>query len=238
MNTGAIDPLEEIADLCAAGSLWLHVDGAFGALAHLSESLRPRLQGLTRADSLAFDLHKWFSAPIDCACLLTRHAAQHRATFASTPSYMAPTERGILAGGVPFADLGIDLTRDFKALKVWLSLKAYGVLHHAAIIEQNVNDAKWFGAAVDADPDFELLAPVVLNVVCFRYAPARIEAGRLDAVNEELLLRLQESGAAVLSSTILRGQFALRMANVNHRSEPGDFELLLVTLRQIGSVLS
>jgi len=238
VNTGAIDPLDEIASLCAAESLWLHVDGAFGALAHISPELRPLLHGLPRADSLAFDLHKWFSAPIDCACLLTRHAEQHRATFASTPSYMKPTDRGILAGGVPFADLGIDLTRDFKALKVWLSLKAYGVGHHAAVIEQNVNDAQRFAAVVHAHADFELLAPVSLNIVCFRYAPARLAAARLDAVNDELLLRLQESGIAVLSSTILRGQFALRLANVNHRSLPEDFELLLASLLQIGALLS
>ncbi len=238
VNTGAIDPLSEIADLCAAESLWLHVDGAFGALAHLSPPLRPLLHGMPRADSLAFDLHKWFSAPIDCACLLTRHAARHHATFASTPSYMAPTDRGILAGGVPFADLGIDLTRDFKALKVWLSLKAYGVPHHAAVIEQNVNDAQCFAASIDAHADFELLAPAALNIVCFRYAPARLAQKRLDDVNEELLLRLQESGVAVLSSTILHGQFSLRLANVNHRSRPEDFELLLTALLQIGAVLS
>jgi glutamate/tyrosine decarboxylase-like PLP-dependent enzyme len=238
VNTGAIDPLAELADLCAAESLWLHVDGAFGALAHLSPALRPLLHGLPRADSLAFDLHKWFSAPIDCACLLTRHSARHLATFASTPSYMAPTDRGILAGGVPFADLGIDLTRDFKALKVWLSLKAYGVRHHAAVIEQNVNDAQRFAAVVDAHPAFELLAPAPLNIVCFRYAPARLPAERLDSVNGELLLRLQESGVAVLSSTILHGRFALRLANVNHRSCSEDFELLLAALLQIGAVLS
>ncbi|MBL0158078.1 MAG: aminotransferase class I/II-fold pyridoxal phosphate-dependent enzyme [Bryobacterales bacterium] len=238
VNTGAIDPLEELGLLCASQGLWLHVDGAFGALAHLSPALRPLLEGLPRADSLAFDLHKWFSAPIDCACLLTRHAARHRATFASTPSYMAPTDRGVLAGGVPFADLGIDLTRDFKALKVWLSLKAYGVRHHAAVIEQNVKDAQCFAAQIGARGDFELLAPAPLNIVCFRYAPARLPPARLDAVNQELLLRLQESGVAVLSSTILRGQFALRMANVNHRTRPEDFDMLLATLLELGAVLS
>lgn len=238
VNTGAIDPLEEMAELCAAESLWLHVDGAFGALAHLSPVLQPLLQGLPRADSLAFDLHKWFSAPIDCACLLTRHAARHRATFSSTPAYMTPTERGILAGGVPFADLGIDLTRDFKALKVWLSMKAYGVRHHAAVIEQNVNDARCFAAAIGAHAEFELLAPAPLNIVCFRYAPARLAGERLNAVNEELLLRLQESGIAVLSSTLLEGRFALRMANVNHRSRPEDFHLLLETLLGIGAGLA
>ena len=238
VNTGAIDPLEELGLLCASQGLWLHVDGAFGALAHLSPALRPLLEGLPRADSLAFDLHKWFSAPIDCACLLTRHAARHRATFASTPSYMAPTDRGVLAGGVPFADLGIDLTRDFKALKVWLSLKAYGVSHHAAVIEQNVKDAQCFAAQIGARGDFELLAPAPLNIVCFRYAPARLPPARLDAVNQELLLRLQESGVAVLSSTILRGQFALRMANVNHRTRREDFDMLLATLLEIGAVLS
>jgi glutamate/tyrosine decarboxylase-like PLP-dependent enzyme len=238
VNTGAIDPLNELADLAEAEGLWLHVDGAFGALARLSAKLRPLLRGIERADSLAFDLHKWISVPFDCAALLTKHPARHRATFASAPVYMMPSDRGILAGGVPFADLGLDLTRGFRALKVWLSLKAHGARHHAAVIEQNVEDAGRFASAIEAHPDFELLAPVSLNIVCFRYAPARLPAPRLNAVNQELLLRLQESGAAVLSSTQIRGQFALRLANVNHRSEPADFDLLLEALLKLGAALS
>jgi aromatic-L-amino-acid/L-tryptophan decarboxylase len=126
VNTGAIDDLAGLADLCAAEGLWLHVDGAYGALARLPASLRPLVAGMERADSLAFDLHKWGSLPFEVACLLVRDAEAHRAAFSITASYLARTSRGVAAGGLPFADLGVDLTRSFRALKVWMSLKAYG----------------------------------------------------------------------------------------------------------------
>jgi len=237
VNTGAVDPLEELADFCAAEGLWFHVDGAFGALACWSDKLRPLVAGMERADSLAFDLHKWVSLPFECACLLTRHAEAHRAAFALSPAYMTATDRGVLAGGVPFADLGIDLTRGFKALKAWMCLKTHGVRKYAAVIEENVRQARRLGALIEECTHLELMAPVALNVVCFRYAPARIAEGRLDAVNEELLLRLQESGCAVISSTRIGGRFVLRAAHVNHRSRDEDFDELVNAVLAIGEEL-
>ncbi len=227
VNTGAIDPLNQLATIAAEESLWLHVDGAFGALARLHPDLAPLLDGLERADSLAFDLHKWGSMPFSCAALLVRDSAAHRAAFASTPSYMAPSTRGPLAGGVPFADRGIDLTRGFDSLKVWIALRAYGVERFANLIRQNVEDARRFAALIEAHPDFEILAPVSLNIVCFRYVRPGLD---LDAFNQELLLRLQESGAAIVSSTTIDGRFALRLAHVNHRSRPEDFQAVIETL--------
>ena len=145
---------------------------------------------------------------------------------------MAPSARGVLAGGVPFADLGIDLTRGFEALKVWMCLQTHGAERYAAGIEENVRQAHRLAALVEAQPELELMAPVELNVVCFRYAPAGV--ADLDELNRELLLRLEESGRALVSSTVLGGRFALRAANVNHRSTDEDFDELVRAVVEIG----
>ncbi|HEU5303212.1 MAG TPA: pyridoxal-dependent decarboxylase [Gemmatimonadales bacterium] len=234
VNTGAIDDLTAVADFCEAEHIWFHVDGAFGALARLSGELRERVAGIERADSLAFDLHKWGYLPFECACVLVRNAELHRATFAAGASYLEKTSRGVIAGGLPFADRGVDLTRGFKALKVWMSFKAHGVEAFARLIEQNVRQAEYLAELVEAHPDLELLAPVSLNVVCFRYAPRGIPPARLNALNQELLIRLQEAGIAVPSGTVLRERYALRCANVNHRSRREDFETLVDAVVRIG----
>jgi glutamate/tyrosine decarboxylase-like PLP-dependent enzyme len=143
-------------------------------------------------------------------------------------------DRGLTAGGIPFADLGIDLTRNFKALKVWMSLRAHGVRRYARLIEQNVAHVRHLAALVEADPALELLAPVALNVACFRYAPEGVAEARLDALNQEILLRLQERGIATPSGTTVRGRFAIRVANVNHRSRREDFELLARSVVELG----
>lgn len=237
VNTGAIDDLRALAALCRAESLWFHVDGAFGAIARISPALRPLVAGLDEADSLGFDLHKWMYLPFDCACVLVRDAAAHRAAFASTAVYLAETERGVIAGGLPFAERGIDLTRNFKALKVWLSLKAYGVAAFARMVEQNVAQVRHLAERVVAEPELELLAPVSLNVVCYRFAPAEVSPSRLDALNEEILVRLQETGVAVPSGTTIGGRYAIRVANVNHRSRREDFDALADATLAIGRSL-
>ena len=237
VNTGATDDLAAIADLCEREKLWFHVDGAFGALAYLSNELRPALAGLERADSLAFDLHKWGSMPFECACILVRDAEAHRATFASSASYISPAARGVIAGGLPFAERSVELTRNFKALKVWMSLHANGVEHHARLVEQNVRQARALAEMVQAHPSLELLAPVPLNVVCFRYVAHGLAGSELDALNEEILLRLQERGLSVPSGTRIGGAFAIRVANVNHRSTMADFEALVADVASLGDEL-
>jgi aromatic-L-amino-acid/L-tryptophan decarboxylase len=234
VNTGATDDLESLADYCREQQLWYHVDGAFGALARLSPALRPLVAGIERADSISFDLHKWMYLPFEVACVLVRDPAVHRATFTASASYLAVPTRGVAAGGFPFAERGMDLTRSFKALKVWMSMKAHGVRTYAALIEQNVADAHYLAARVSADPELELLGPAPLNVVCFRYAPAGVAAERLNAVNAEVLIRVQEAGIAVPSGTTLRGRYAIRVANVNHRSEREDFDILMDAVKRIG----
>ena len=234
VNTGAVDDLGALADFCAAEGLWFHVDGAFGAWAYASDALRPLVAGMERADSLAFDLHKWGYLPFECACILVRDAEMHRGTFAMTAPYLAGTERGPIAGGLPFADLGVDLTRGFKALKVWMSFKAHGADALVRLVEQNVVQARYLAARVEASPALELLAPVELNVVCFRYAPTDLPESDRDAVNREILLRLQEEGIAVPSGTTVRGRYALRAASVNHRSRREDFDALADAVERIG----
>lgn len=235
VNTGATDDLDALADYCREQSLWFHVDGAFGALVHLSAELRTIVKGLERADSIGFDLHKWGSLPFECACVLVRDAELHRAAFASSASYIAPTERGVIAGGLPFAERGLDLTRNFRALKVWMSFISHGTDRLAAMIEQNVRQTQVLAARITQHPELELLAPAPLNVACFRYVPVvRPDDAALDAMNEEILLQLQEQGIAVPSGTRLGGRYAIRVANVNHRSRDEDFEALIDAVVELG----
>jgi aromatic-L-amino-acid decarboxylase len=238
VNTGAIDDLQAVANLARETDLWLHVDGAFGALARLSDRLRPLVAGLEYADSLAFDLHKWGYLPFECACLLVRDAARHRATFANTGDYMAPATRGVIAGGLPFAERGLELTRDFKALKVWLSLKSDGVRSWARLIEQNVDQALYLADRVAAHPSLELLRDVTLNIVCFRYAPPHVDTERLNLINVDIVLCLQERGIAVPSGTWVDGHYAIRCAIVNHRSRCADFDALVDAVVRIGDQLA
>ncbi len=238
VNTGATDDLEALAAVCRSEGLWFHVDGAFGALAYWSEELRVRVRGLELADSVAFDLHKWGSLPFEVGCVLVRDAAVHRAAFASTASYLAVLDRGPVAGGMVFADRGIELTRGFKALKVWMSLKAHGVDLFRRLVEQNVRQAEYLGALIGAEEALELMAPVALNVVCFRYVAAGLDEAGLNELNTEVLLRVQESGVAVPSSTVLQGRFAIRAALVNHRSRREDYAILVRAVVDAGRAVA
>jgi len=238
VNTGATDDLVGLAALCRAEGLWFHIDGAFGALACLSPALRPLVAGMERADSLAFDLHKWMYLPYEVGCTLVRDQVAHRATFTVTPSYLAALDRGISAGGFPFAERGVQLSRGFRALKVWMALKAYGIHAFARLIEQNVAQARYLADLVTAQPRLELLAPVPLNVVCLRYVAPGFAGTRLDGLNREILMRIQEAGVAVPSHTVLDGRFALRVAITNHRSRREDFDLFVRTVVEIGDALA
>lgn len=242
VNTGATDDLDALAGICAEEDVWFHVDGAFGALATFSPQLAPIVKGLEKADSVGFDLHKWGYLPFECACVLVRDKAAHHATFAMSPSYLAPQTRGVIAGGLPFTERGVDLTRGFKALKAWMSFKAHGINALAAAIEQNVGQTRHLADRVQTHPDLELLAPVPLNIVCFRYHPSAatstLALEQLNTLNQELLLRLQESGRAVVSSTVLHGRFALRAAHVNHRSRLEDIDELVRAVVEIGNELA
>jgi len=234
VNTGAIDDLAGIRRVCDEFGLWFHVDGAFGALACLSPVLREKVSGIHLADSVAFDLHKWMYLPFEIACVLVKDEAAHLATFAHAPSYLATLSRGPAAGGMVFADRGFDLTRGFKALKAWMCLKAFGVNAFAAQIEENVRQAEYLDSLVSASSELELVASVSLNVVCLRYVGGLRDFEALNRVNTEILLRVQEQGIAVPSSTVIDGKFTIRVCLVNHRTQLSDIECVVGRIIEIG----
>jgi aromatic-L-amino-acid/L-tryptophan decarboxylase len=236
--TGAIDDIDTIADICEEEKLWMHLDGAFGAMAALSGELRPLVKGLNRADSIAFDLHKWMSVNFDAACVIVKNAEKHMQSFAVQGSYLAALPGGVAVGGYLFSDLGIDLSRGFRALKAWMSIKSHGFDKYARMVEKNVAQAKYLAGLVEKENVLELVAPVPLNVVCFRYVAPGASAENLDRINENILVRLQEDGLAVPSGVRIGGKFALRVANVNHRSTREDFDDLVRDVVRIGNEMN
>lgn len=232
VNTGAIDPLEDLKTVAWEEGLWLHVDGAFGALARLSSTHAQALAAIESADSVAFDLHKWMYMPYEVGCVLIRDAALQRRTFAAPAHYLLSHDRGLASGPDAYSNQGIELSRGFKALKVWMSLKEHGIRRYAEMIGQNIAQAAYLGRLVGDSPDLELLAPVTMNIVCFRYK------GGDDALNKELLMRLHESGVAAPSYTVLHGRYALRVAITNHRTRMEDMDNLVADVRKIGATFA
>ena len=237
-NTGAIDDLNCLADICVREAMWFHVDGAFGALAALSPSLRPLVAGIERADSLAFDLHKWVYLPYDVGVILIRDADQHINTFSLTPAYLAHYgDRGAASGPYWFMDYSYETSRRFRALKVWMCFKEQGIEKIGRVIEQNVRQAHYLAELIDTNPHLENLSPVSMNVVNFRFRADRFDDEALNHLNEELLIRLQESGVAMPSNTMLNGKFGLHVAITNHRSRREDFDLLVREVVRLGQQL-
>jgi glutamate/tyrosine decarboxylase-like PLP-dependent enzyme len=222
-NTGSIDDLRAIADLCQREGIWMHVDGCIGALIAIAPENAHLVAGIERADSLALDLHKWLHAPFDVGCVLIRDRALHRETFAENAEYLQRATRGVGAGEI-LHDYTLETTRGFRALKVWMMLKHHGVDAFGRLIDQNIAQAKYLTNLVDACPSLELMAPTATSVVCFRFNPGGLTEDRLRAINTELLLRLQERGLAVPSETTLRGRYCLRAAFCNHRTRRPDIE--------------
>ncbi|HEY3644764.1 MAG TPA: aminotransferase class V-fold PLP-dependent enzyme [Gammaproteobacteria bacterium] len=237
VNTGAVDDLDAIADLCRDEQLWLHVDGAFGALAALDPEGRTLVKGMERADSLAFDLHKWMYLPFEAGCVLVRQRDRHQEAFAAQASYLKKLEGGVANGVLPDANFGPQLSRGFRALKVWMNLKAYGAEEFARLISQNLAQAQYLKARVEREPELELLAPVPMNVVNFRYRGKGLAAEALEELNPRILVALQERGIAVPSQTVLGGRFAIRVAITNHRSRREDFDALADAVLALGREL-
>jgi glutamate/tyrosine decarboxylase-like PLP-dependent enzyme len=238
VNTGAIDDLPALADLCRKHDLWFHVDGAFGALLRLTKEYAGLVRGIEQADSLAFDLHKWVYLPFEIGCVLVRDPNLHTATFATQASYLEEAEGGIMAGGLPFADRGVELTRGFRALKLWMSLQVHGVDVYARLIAGNMAQAAHLERLIEASPHLELVAPRPTNVVCFRYRRPELDDAALDALNRRLVIELQESGRYIVSSTVLDGRYALRVAITNHRSQMDDFTALAEDCVRFGDRLA
>ena len=227
VDIGAIDDLKAIAQLCREEGIWFHVDGAFGALAIFSPELAPLLDGIALADSIALDFHKWGQVPYDAGFLLVRDGERHRQAFAQPAAYLSREARGLAAGSVWPCDLGPDLSRGFRALKTWFTLKTFGTDRLGEVIARSCALARYLETRVLAEPRLELLAPVNLNIVCFRY-----RAG--DAVNREIVADVQVSGIAAPSGTILNGKFAIRAAIVNHRTAESDIDALVAAVIRFG----
>ncbi len=233
VDVGAVDDLTEVAAICAEEGLWFHVDGAFGALGCLSPQLAPRFRGMQRADSIAFDFHKWGQVPYDAGFILVREDTLQRQTFATPAAYLRRDTRGAAAGSPWPCDYGPDLSRGFRALKTWFTLKVYGTRALGEMMANTCALAQQLGALISAQPRLELLAPIALNIVCFRF-----RCPDPNTVNAQLLIELHESGLALPSSTTLKGQFALRAAIVNHRTTLQDLEILVAAVHRLGMKLA
>ncbi|MEQ1650397.1 MAG: pyridoxal-dependent decarboxylase, partial [Hyphomicrobiaceae bacterium] len=238
VNTGASDDIVAIADIAAREKLWLHVDGAFGALAILSSRHKERVEGVERADSLAFDFHKWLHVPYDAGCILVRDGAAHLAAFSSRPDYLSGAARGLAAGEPWLCEYGPDLSRGFRALKVWMTLKTYGTDALGAAIAANCDLAQYLGQCVERDEALQLMAPVALNIVCFRVCPEGMDERQRDGLNGEIVMQLHERGIAAPSLTRVRGRAAIRVNITNHRTTAADLDALLAGVRMIADKLS
>jgi glutamate/tyrosine decarboxylase-like PLP-dependent enzyme len=234
VDIGAIDDLEALSALCREEKLWFHVDGAFGALGVLSPTLAPRLKGIEHADSIALDFHKWGQVPYDAGFLIVREEKRHLDAFAAPAAYLRRERRGLAAGSPWPCDLGPDLSRGFRALKTWFTLKAYGTEKLGAMIERTCALACYMEGCVLAEPRLELLAPVQLNIVCFRYRTDDHDTDS-DTLNRDVVADIQESGIAAPSTTVLEGKLAIRAAIVNHRTDVADIDALIAAVLEFGA---
>jgi len=241
--TGAVDPLADIAEVAHEFGLWFHVDGAYGAPAALDATKRDLLSGLNEADSVSLDPHKWLYVPVDAGCLLFKQDEPFRATFSAQDVEYIRTHGYADDEAFAFWDYGVELSRRFRALKVWLTLRYYGANRIAAAISDDIALASYLAKLVNESEDFGLLAPVTLSICCFRYVPPalreRLAADEPDKVNEEIdqlnariMSAVQTGGRAYISNASVRGRFALRVCITNFRTTRTDVEETLSIIRQ------
>jgi glutamate/tyrosine decarboxylase-like PLP-dependent enzyme len=234
VNTGAVDPLNEIADVAAELDLWFHVDGAYGAPGSLDNGKKHLFAGLERADSVSLDPHKWLYVPVDAGCLLFRDDATARAAFSTEDADYIKTHGYTDEEAFAFWDYGVELSRRFRALKVWMTLQYYGRRRIAEAISEDIALAAYLGELVSQADDFELLAPVELSICCFRYVRADAE---LDWLNERIMELVQKGGRAYLSNATVNGKFALRACITNFRTTKADIEETLAVVRAAAQLL-
>jgi glutamate/tyrosine decarboxylase-like PLP-dependent enzyme len=231
VDVGAVDDLRAITALCAQEKLWCHIDGAYGALGMLSPEVAPRLDGIDKADSIAFDFHKWGQVPYDAGFLLVRDGRLHYETFAAPAAYLRRETRGLAAGSPWPCDFGPDLSRGFRALKTWFTLKVHGADAIGAAITQSCVLARYLEQRIRAEPALELLAPAQLNIVCFRY-----RAHDADRINAQIVVDLQETGIAAPSTTTIDGKLAIRAALFNHRTQASDLDAMVDAVLRLGAM--
>lgn len=236
VNTGAIDPLDELLALARKENIWFHVDGAFGSLAKLVPAYEADLRAIEQSDSLAFDFHKWMYVNYEVGCVLVREARIHREAFAIEANYLLKHERGLASGPDSITNYGMELSRGFKALKVWMSLKEHGIEKYRRQIEQNIAQAFYLAHLISQEPELELLAEVSMNIVCYRFIPVNhsLTESELNELNKEILMQLHENAIATPSFTLLQNRYAIRVAITNHRSQKSDFEALIAGTLALG----
>ncbi|MGB9180646.1 MAG: pyridoxal-dependent decarboxylase [Pyrinomonadaceae bacterium] len=248
VSTGAIDPLAEVANVADEYGLWFHVDGAYGALGALDESKRKLFTGIERADSVSLDPHKWLYAPVDCGCLLFRDSARVRDAWSSSEADYVKIHEATDDESFAFWDYGVELSRRFRALKIWMMLRYYGSRRVTASITEDNALADALAQRVNAAEDFELLAPAVLSICCFRYVPPRVRArleaadeeerahlnAELDQLNARIMHKVQRGGRAYLSNANIKGRFALRACITNFRTTRADIRETLDIIRGEG----
>jgi aromatic-L-amino-acid decarboxylase len=233
VNTGTIDPLDEIADVCAQYKVWLHVDGAYGALAILDRQYEKQLSALSRANSIALDPHKWLYVPVEAGVVLVRDARHMRATFSLVPPYLQTDGKPEGVGGLPwFSEYGFQQTRGFRALKIWMALRYHGLSGYRSSIQRDIRLAEHLANSLRTSGDFEVFEPQSLSIVCFRYAPAKLRnnSEMIDDLNKAVLGKVQLGGQAFLSSTGLDGRFWLRACITNPRTCEEDLNQLVLNL--------
>jgi aromatic-L-amino-acid decarboxylase len=236
VNTGAIDDLNAIEQICREEGLWLHVDGCIGALIAIAPNNKGRVAGIEKADSIALDPHKWLHAPFDVGCALVRDRDAHYASFTLDTEYLEMKERGI-ASAHWLHDYGLQTSRGFRALKVWMSLQEHGVQKFGRLIDQNLEQAQYLTTLVKNHALLELTVETNISIVCYRYNPGNKSDIELKAVNTEIMLRMQETGVAAVSDTTVHGKHCLRVAINNHRTITSDLDLLVNETVRIGSLL-
>ena len=239
VNTAAVDDIITLSSIAKQENMWLHADGAFGSVAKISEKYKHVVKGIELADSLAFDFHKWFYIPYEAGCVLVKNSDIHYNTFTYTPTYLTHNKRGVGAGPDRwFSDYGVELSRGFKALKIWMSFKEHGIEKYGRLVTQNIDQAYYLKSLVEKNSSkLELVAPVELNIVCLRFNPRdnNLPLEALNKLNQEILFQLQEKGIATPSYTTLNSKYAIRVAITNHRSTMEDFDLLITSILEIGA---
>jgi aromatic-L-amino-acid decarboxylase len=237
VNTGASDDIAELADFCRAEDLWLHVDGAFGALTILCPHLASRLAGIEGADSLAFDFHKWLHVPYDAGCLLVRDETTLLETFADRAPYLS-SDAALAGGDIWPCDLGLELSRGFRALKVWFTIQEHGTRALGDAIARNCAQAQSLAAQIANRPMLRLMAPVPLQIVCCRYEPPGMDETAADALNAELVATLQRRGIAAPSTCRIGNRLCIRVNITNHRTRDADLTILVQAIEAIGAELA
>ena len=232
VNTGAVDDLNSLADIAKRFNMWFHIDGAFGALTKLAPESYHLADGLERADSIAIDFHKWFHTNYAAGCVLVKSQRDHYDSFALVPEYLTHSTRGVGGAEIWFSDYSVELSGEFKTLKIWMSLKEHGFEKFGRLVEQNIQHAKYLTELVGNEENLELLAPTSMNIVCFRFSKEGMDQERLNKLNEEIVLQLQEQGLAVPSHTTLNGNYTIRVAITNHRTKREDLKIFVNAVKR------